>query len=130
MTSVATAKGINQNKVPQEITSKFYSEYPNAEEVKWRKTKDKNFKVGFWVEDHYTTVIYDANGIFLESIVIMDYQCLPESVKNGINNFSDYKVSHAVMVINAKNRGLYKVDLVRNLNLFQILLDENGNIIG
>jgi hypothetical protein len=130
MTSMAAAKGINQNKVPQEITSKFYSEYPNAEEVKWKKTKDKNYKVGFWVEDHYTTVIYDGTGKFLESIVILDYMCLPESVKNGISNFGDYKVSQAIMVINSSNRGLYKVDLVRNLSYYQLLLDENGNIIG
>jgi hypothetical protein len=118
----ANAQG---SKVPAAVTTKFKTDYPNVNKVKW-DTEGSNYEAEFKVNNVETSVLYDATGKVVETETEINVNDLPAAVTAYMNkNVAGKKISEASKIIDAAGKVTYEAEAGGTDYIF----DEAGNFI-
>src|SRR4051812_7867223 len=86
-------------KVPSEVTNAFKAKYPDAQNVEW-KDKVTFFQASFNLNDAETTADFSSKGEWQETAKKMDYDALPNAVKDGFkkSKYNDWTPGTATQI--------------------------------
>jgi hypothetical protein len=109
--SLVAVKSFGQiRKVPAEVTDAFKAKYPDAQNVEW-KDKVTFFQAGFKLNDAEMTADFSSKGEWQESDKKMDFDALPDAVKDGFkkSKYADWTPGSATQIEKNEGKIEYKV---------------------
>jgi hypothetical protein len=113
------------SKIPAVVTSKFKTDYPNVNKVKWG-TEGANYEAEFKLNNVETSVLYDATGKVLETETGMSVSSLLPAIVTYMNtNVKGKKISEASKIVDANGKVTYEAEAGGTDYIF----DETGNFI-
>ena len=110
------------SKVPEAVKMTFAKAYPNADDVEW-ELEDGNFEVEFeMTDDQEMSVVYDANGIVLETELEIAFSALPQAAQEALKG---KRVKETAKITNAKGVVTYEAEVRRK----DLMFDAEGKQI-
>lgn len=120
-----SAQKMKEKELPSAVKESFKKNYPNAKEVKWEK-EGSNFEAEFEIGETESSVVYDANGILVESEVEIKIEELPAAVKDYVSkNYKAMKIKEAAKITAAAGAITYEVEIKGK----DLIFDSKGNFI-
>jgi len=97
-------------KVPAEVTDAFKAKYPDAQNVEW-KDKVTFFEASFKSNNAEMTADFSSKGEWQETEKKMDFDALPDAVKDGFkkSKYSDWTPGSATKIEKKDKDVQYKV---------------------
>ena len=123
------SKNISFEDVPLTVCQQFAKDFSHAEVVRWEITRELDYKVEFWEEAYYSTVLYDADGNFLQSTSIISWLSLPSDVKIWMHQNGIEKVQNVLAITDFHNEIVYQIEYSKNFRKHQLLLDDKATIL-
>ena len=118
-------------KIPADVTNAFKNKYPDASNVEW-KDNLTNFEVTFNLDDAEWSAQFNSKGDWKESTKKMDFDSLPESVKDGFSKskYSDWTPGSVRIIEQNDKPSVYKIYAEKNSIVQRVFLyfDENGRL--
>jgi len=119
-------------KVPAEVTDAFKAKYPDAQNVEW-KDKLTFFQASFKLNDDEMTADFSSKGEWQETDKKMNYDALPDAVKDGFkkSKYADWTPGSVTQLEKNDGKIQYKVyaeksSLVQKKFLY---FDEQGQLV-
>jgi tRNA-binding EMAP/Myf-like protein len=116
--------------VPPEVKASLTLKYPEVliNKVNWEKIGEY-YKADFKAGDKKYEVLMDPKGTWVHSEITLKE--IPNEVKDGLSKseFKSAKINEVEKVENPDLITRYKVDLNKENQEYDILLDQNGKII-
>lgn len=120
-----TAQKIKESAVPPDVKNKFASMYPNAEKKDWEK-EDGKFEVSFKNNQEETSLLFEANGILLQTEIEIPVTSLPKNIGNfASKKFPGKKIEEAAKITAANGTITYEAEIGGDDYYF----DVNGNFL-
>lgn len=117
--------------IPKEVDEAFYKKYPTAERVEF-KDNLINVRVFFELNDEKYIATYSNKGIWKETEKELQFDRLPEEVKDGFlkSKYAEWPVKETVIVYRAGGTERYRLraeksDILKK-NLF---FNEKGRLV-
>ncbi len=103
-------------KIPADVTDAFASRYPHAVHVEW-KDKIQFFEASFTLNDVNMTADFSSAGDWEQSEREMDYDDLPDEVKDGFekSKYSDWQ-----------NNGIFEIQVLGKPLQYRINVQKSG----
>lgn len=118
-------------KIPAAVTEAFKDKYPGATNVEW-KDKLTNFEAAFILEDDEWTAQFNSKGEWKESAKRIEFDDLPEAVKDGFNKskYSNWTTGSVRMIESDKGTS-YKIYAEKNSIIQKVFLyfSDNGKLL-
>jgi len=125
---VAFACAQQNNNVPNAVSSKFKTLYPEAEELEWSK-EDPNFEAEFELNDIEMSVVFDAEGKVLETETEIKMEDLPEPVKLSLKNDFDGYEAEEPAKLEKNGEVFYEVELEKGDVEFDGIFSKDGKLV-
>jgi hypothetical protein len=109
--SLGAVKSFGQiRKVPAAVTDAFKAKYADAQNVEW-KDKVTFFEASFKLNNAEMTADFSSKGEWQESAKKMDYDALPDEVKDGFkkSKYADWTPGSATQIEKNDGKVEYKV---------------------
>ncbi len=130
---------INQDAVSETVRNQFTSDFPNASNISFERTKDFN-EVNFNQDGNQIKAYYDYNNQLVGSTIKVPFHDLPAAAQIKIlDKYRDYKVTDVLRFnVNSDNESYYNNDSYMTLygnpidkssNYFVELKGENNAIV-
>ena len=114
-----------QKKVPDAVTAKFKSAYPNITKVKWG-AEGANWEAEFKMNNVEMSTLYDASGNLLETDTGMAVTALPATVTSYMTaNVPGKKITEASKIVDGSGKVTYEAEA----GGMDYIFDEQGNFI-
>lgn len=127
------AQEILQSQVPSLILKHFQATFPEASDIEW-KQEGEHYKVEFdlgvfmLTNDHEAW--FDKEGNMVRHIEEISKNDIPQKVLTRIkNDFNGYRIEDPEK-ITEKQTVIYKMELKKSSSEWEVLIDENGNVLG
>lgn len=125
LATVGCAQKTSEKEIPVSAKTTFEKNYPTAKEVKWEK-EDELFEVNFDFNGKDYSVLYDANGLCVETEIEMNQHQLPEKAQTYLEtNYAGKKVKEAAVITKADGTLTYEAEV----NGIDVLFDASGTFI-
>lgn len=125
LATVGCAQKTSEKEIPVSAKTAFEKNYPMAKEVKWEK-EDEMFEVNFDFNGKDYSVLYDANGLCVETEIEMNQHQLPEKAQAYLKtNYAGKKVKEAAVITKADGTLTYEAEV----NGIDVLFDASGTFI-
>lgn len=126
----AYAKPVSESRVPLQVRNAFYQHFPMAEHVRWEITILNDYQVNYRISRDYGTVFYNKDGAFIESDITVPWRQVPFTGRMEIYHLNYKGHIHTVLrIVNSKQKEFYLIEVKKGLTRYEILLDEDGNIV-
>jgi hypothetical protein len=130
---------INQDAVSESVRNQFTSDFPNASNISFERTKDFN-EVNFNQDGSQLKAYYDYNSQLIGSTVKVSFHDVPEVAQIKIlDKYRDYKVADVLKFnVNSDNESYFDNDTYMTLygnpidkssNYFVELKSDNNTIV-
>ena len=120
MTTFAFAQKIQEKDVPAAVKTKLTSMFPTAKVEKWEK-EDGKFEAEFENNGTETSVIFEANGTYVQTEVEIPVTSLPTAINEYVKtNLAGKKIDEATKISNANGTISYEVEIGDSDYLFDI----------
>jgi hypothetical protein len=125
ITSLTFAQKMQEKDVPAAVKTKFTTMFPNTKVEKWEKEGGK-FEAEFESNKIETSVIFEANGTYVQTEVEIPVSSLPTAINEYVKaNLSGKKIAEATKITNANSIITYETEIDDTDYLF----DANGKFI-
>ncbi len=115
----------SQNKVPDEVKSKFATMYPNVGNAKW-EIEDGLYEGSFKQNNTDVSVILSRDGSLIQTETEMDVNRLPQAVKDYVaSKLGGRKISSAAQIVSADGTTTYEAEVDHTDYVF----DVNGQLV-
>lgn len=123
--TTAYSQKVKEKNVPNVVKMAFSKAYPNADDIEWEK-EGTNYEVEFETDEVEYSVLYDANGVLIETEIEIKNSQLPEKVKEYLKvNYANKKIREASKITDAKGIVTYEAE-IKGIDL---IFDANGNFV-
>jgi len=125
-TNAQKSSGMN---VPEAISNAFAKKYPSVKKVSWEK-ENSNYEGEFMDGKIEKSVVFDANGTFLEEETEINVSVLPAIIVDYCKmNYENHKMTEAAKIVNAKGDVSYEAEMRKGGKEFDVIFDAQGNVI-
>ena len=118
-------------KIPAEVTDAFAQRYPHAAKVEW-KDKLQYFEASFELNGSNITADFSSKGEWQSSERNMDFDDLPEEVKDGFSKskYADWDKKSVAEVQELGKPLQYKISIAKSdLQKKNLFFDANGKLL-
>ena len=124
MASAASAQKINASKVPAAVKAAFVKQYPGTT-VKWENENGK-YEAGFKQAGTEMSILYDANGIIMESEMAIKLTDLPSAALIYVKeHYKGKGIKEAAKITLANGDVNYEAEVAGK----DIIFDTAGNFL-
>jgi hypothetical protein len=127
--SGAMAFAVPEGKVPTCVKSTFYTQFPYAENIHWKKDKKGVFKVHFLVGENKAEASINNKGVLVESDIIFFTDDVPLFVMQELKKEKDIHVVQFMKTIDINHEQHYLLTLRKGKEGFEVVFDENWNVL-
>ena len=125
ITSLTFAQKMQEKEVPAPVKTAFYKNFPQAKVEKWEKEGD-NFEAEFELNKSEQSVLFDAQGIIIETEIEIEISQLPNGVLDYVKtNYKGQSVKEAAKITDTKGTVTYEAEIKGR----DLLFDSNGKFI-
>lgn len=125
ITSLTFAQKMQEKDVPAPVKTAFQKNFPQAKVEKWEKEGD-NFEAEFELNKSEQSVLFDAQGIIIETEIEIEISQLPSGVLDYVKiNYKGQSVKEAAKITDTKGTVTYEAE-IKGMDL---LFDSNGKFI-
>lgn len=115
--------------VPKAVKDKFASMYPNVKKVDWDK-EGNNYEGEFEANGIETSVVFDANGSYLQTEVEIKPSALPANIFTYVSqNYKAYKLAEAAKITDAAGTVTYEAEVKKGKEEMDLIFDSSGNFL-
>ncbi|MEO8210612.1 MAG: PepSY-like domain-containing protein [bacterium] len=119
------AQKLKESDVPSAVQTSFSSMYPDTKKVKW-EMEDGKYEAEFQQNNVETSVLFDANGTYIQKEVEISISELPDAVRNYVSaNLSGQKIAEASKISDAGGIITYEAEI----NNHDYIFDQSGNLL-
>jgi len=125
ITSLTFAQKMQEKDVPAPVKTAFQKNFPQAKVEKWEKEGD-NFEAEFELNKSEQSVLFDAQGIIIETEIEIEISQLPNGVLDYVKtNYKGQSVKEAAKITDTKGTVTYEAEIKGR----DLLFDSNGEFI-
>jgi len=125
ITSLTFAQKMQEKDVPAPVKTAFQKNFPQAKVEKWEKEGD-NFEAEFELNKSEQSVLFDAQGIIIETEIEIEISQLPNGVLDYVKtNYKGQSVKEAAKITDTKGTVTYEAEIKGR----DLLFDSNGKFI-
>jgi len=125
ITSLTFAQKMEEKEVPAPVKTAFQKNFPQAKVEKWEKEGD-NFEAEFELNKSEQSVLFDAQGIIIETEIEIEISQLPNGVLDYVKtNYKGQSVKEAAKITDTKGTVTYEAEIKGR----DLLFDSNGKFI-
>jgi len=125
ITSLTFAQKMQEKEVPAPVKTAFQKNFPQAKVEKWEKEGD-NFEAEFELNKSEQSVLFDAQGIIIETEIEIEISQLPNGVLDYVKtNYKGQSVKEAAKITDTKGTVTYEAEIKGR----DLLFDSNGKFI-
>jgi hypothetical protein len=110
--------------IPELIRNNFSHAFPNAINVEWFLNCEV-FEAVFHENDLEKIVIYDKNGLIIETKINISKSSLPIEILNTVNTLGE--IMNVILIISGEKKNYEIIFRDEKLTRFQLNIDENGS---
>lgn len=123
--SLANAQTLKEAQVPAAVKDALKKQYPNAKVEKWEK-EGKNYEAEIEIGNAESSVVYDENGVLLETEIEIKVSELPKAVfEYFAKKFPEKKIKEASKITSANGKISYEAEVGDKDYIF----DAEGNFV-
>jgi len=125
ITSLTFAQKMQEKDVPAPVKTAFQKNFPQAKVEKWEK-EGGNFEAEFELNKSEQSVLFDAQGIIIETEIEIEISQLPNGVLDYVKtNYKGQSVKEAAKITDTKGTVTYEAEIKGR----DLLFDSNGKFI-
>ncbi|MBL6964725.1 MAG: PepSY-like domain-containing protein [Bacteroidetes bacterium] len=117
--------------LPEKIMNQFQKKYPKASAEDWSKEGD-HYIISYYDENNWYDVTYTANGKWMQTAVLIDYEKLPAAIITHFESskFNEFEVVKISVSEKPKEEKVYRL-YVEDVHMKETILQygESGNFI-
>jgi len=118
-------KNAKKSIAPEAVKQAFTTAHPDVKNAHWEKEAD-NYEVGFTVDKNEQSILYNAEGIVLETEVEIAISELPTVIQELIaKDYPKGRIQETAKITDATGKVSYEVEM----NGKDLLFDAEGNTI-
>ena len=124
-----TSEPEKQVNAPEAVKKAFVANYPAISKVKWSLEKQGEYEAEFELNKAEMSVLYDENGMLVETETVIKDSDLPEAVKSALTkDFAGYKITE-IEKTDAKGVVTYEIEAKKGNLEYELIFDANGRLL-
>jgi hypothetical protein len=127
--SAITAFAVPEGKVPTCVKSTFYTQFPYAENIHWKKNKKGEYKVQFSISENKAEALINNKGVLVESDIVFFTDDVPLFVMAELKKEKDIHVIQFMKTVDINHEQHYLLTLRKGKEGFEVVFDKDWNVL-
>jgi hypothetical protein len=122
---------VDDEDVPQVIVAALKNRFPDADDIVWASDEAMNkFAANFNNESNYTDVHFDKNGNWLETIMEVEVEDIPDQIMDSAEEaFPELEYVEGISKIERGTEVFYELVLTDEETEYTLVYDAQGNLL-